>query len=115
MKNEMVTTVEQSRKLLEVGVDPNTADMWRVDCDDANYFITNEKYIDLINGCEVVPAWSLSALMNIMPKGFVLVKDSVVEKYHLFSKGCMGKSTSAENPIDTVFSMIVYLKENKLL
>ncbi len=114
MENKIATTIEQSNKLLELGIDEGTADMYWWHYEEKTYL--SGMYDGEFNKHEEdVPAWSLSALMNLLPKGFVLVKDSVVEKYHLFSKGCMGKSTSAESPIDTVIEMIIYLKENKLL
>ena len=65
---QIATTVEQSKKLIELGIDVNTADMmW-----------TYDFTIGRINGLNVIstqlkpeendiPAWSLSALLDILP------------------------------------------------
>ena len=68
--SNITTTIEQSKHLLELGLDPNTADM--------NWF-GNEKIgvpyeLDLLpykkrslhHHC--LPAWSLTALLEVMPK-----------------------------------------------
>ena len=59
------TSIEQSKKLIEAGLDPNTADMYYV----------FDPFIQDINGLNIgkpeepqdVPCWSLGALIDLMP------------------------------------------------
>lgn len=113
MENKIATTEEQSKKLLELGIDEGTADMYWWHYNEKTYL--SGMYDGEFNKREEdVPAWSLSALLNVMPKGLWLVKD-VEEKYHIYTRVYIGECVSSENPIDTVFEMVVYLKENKLI
>ena len=76
------TTIEQSNKLLELGLNPETADMihWKMPKDEY-YEHENIIWLDSVNTLrrkglvnfdetemEIIPAWSLSALLAIMPK-----------------------------------------------
>lgn len=73
------TTIEQSRKLLELGLNPETADMfWQSNLNgsDRQYLldIGKEEYFDIeINSehCSIgnydIPAWSLDTLLELMP------------------------------------------------
>lgn len=88
MKQNISTTPEQSRRLLACGVDPNTADMCWLYWDDAGEQVSREEYLELYNesfldgSVELVPidfknydhsysddspAWSLSALLALLP------------------------------------------------
>lgn len=131
MENKIATDLEQSKKLLELGIDADTADMhWESISDDDHrlgLFTVKETKESLERmqyslkttfNVKLSPAWSLSALMNFLPKGgFVLVKDSVNEKYHLYTKEYIptGNCISSEKLVDAVFEMIVYLKEIKFI
>ncbi len=66
MKQTIATTPEQSARLKACGVDPKTADMcWRKDIIFPNKQVLTikEPYWD-----EDIPAWSLSALLSLLPK-----------------------------------------------
>lgn len=70
MKTTIATTKEQSDRLLRCGVSVDTADM----CYDSGT-LSLMKYHDAIcerdsrgENYEVVPAWSLSALLELLPK-----------------------------------------------
>ena len=63
------TTVEQSKKLLELGLNPETADMWWTPL---NWQLT-EYYVEVKQDGigtpkNPIPCWSLGALMELMPK-----------------------------------------------
>jgi len=72
----IATTIEQSRQLLEAGVDPNSADMCWTNlvetADEGGYFIKErEQVFHLEIGCprydkNIIPAWSLSALLKLL-------------------------------------------------
>lgn len=108
--NKICTDINQSKKLIELGIDINTADMlWTYD------FIVND-----INGLNVIseqlkpeekdiPAWSLTALMELIPPGNILLRDALNGKYK-----CINTIDSdyGDNPVDVAFEMVVWLKQN---
>ena len=60
------TTIEQSKKLVELGLNPDTADMhYSKIIKDTNVTYIPELLLD-DNDCDI-PCWSLGALINIMP------------------------------------------------
>lgn len=126
--NKICTSIEQSQKLLELGVDIYTADMfWKNGVSD--------KYIQCFNpfvGCGTdidydydVPAWSLSALLRILPvyiSGSRLRMDISKNDFNLWfedlSSGTADESLpdiTKENPVDACYEMILKLHEQKLL
>ena len=75
MKTKIATDIRQSRELLKLGLDPKTADMfwrdWRRDTKNITYpcaGVGNEK--------EDLPAWSLSALLDLLPESVSPDNDS---------------------------------------
>lgn len=68
----IATTIEQSKHLLELGLDPKTADMSYSE----EYFGKdndgNDEWCWRLNACKfidvegIIPAWSLSALLEVM-------------------------------------------------
>lgn len=68
------TTIEQSKHLLDLGLDPKTADMSFSE----EYFGKdkdgNDEWCWRLNACKfvdiegIIPAWSLSALLEVMPR-----------------------------------------------
>ena len=117
--SNIATTLEQSRRLLELGLDPKSADMLYVYFgeDDYGLEIANE-LDDKINkffNAETIPAWSLSALLELMPKELeiVLVKTPVSGEY-FFSwwadDNHMGDDY--KDPVTTAYEMVVWLLEN---
>ena len=63
MKTKIATSIEQSKKLLELGLDADTADMWYLPIKDTYELVTSPS---LTRG--IIPAWSLSVLINLMPE-----------------------------------------------
>lgn len=78
MKHQIATNPQQSKRLLACGVDPNTADMYLSInmCPGENYgkYSTRVLGEDLLTLSEILrsidyaPAWSLSALLKLLPK-----------------------------------------------
>ena len=139
--NKICTSLEQSKKLMELGIDITTADMlWTYD------FMVND-----INGLNVIsellqpeendiPAWSLNVLMNFLPSEFTEVgkystttykikirKYKFTDEVDLYqiaygsytfhedgssSWKDMINTGEKENLIDAAFQMLVWLKEN---
>ena len=74
--NKICTSIEQSKKLIELGIDINTADLTIIDLPiqggDRFKFISsrlpNDTFPSITDGkSEKVPAWSLSALIQVLP------------------------------------------------
>lgn len=106
------TTIEQSKKLLELGLSRDTANMVYL------YWInskTKEEGIEEIptiglpiENCDI-PCWSLGALLRIMPDNFIeLLKEGGMYRVKAEQKYV---SCLSENPIDVVFEMVVNLLE----
>lgn len=130
----IATTLEQSRKLVELGISADTADMHYAfsaiggaafqDMIDASAMLLLENYN---RKYPYEPAWSLSALLDILPNDLdhttTLCKggwDDFTLKYMNewfceYEIETTSTITHSENPIDAVFKMIVKLKENKLI
>lgn len=115
MKTKICTSLEQSKKLMELGIDRNTADMhystWTI-LNEGEYILSpnqGETMEELQEdyGNQVIPAWSLSALLRLMPN-FNMFKRTIECRIettnHLIDKAC--------DPIDAAFEMVVWLKEN---
>ena len=81
---KICTSLEQSKKLIELGIDINTADIWWAEryegrvTEDGQYIIAKEPYyyLSLTKPSDInysqdtikdIPAWSLSALLKLMP------------------------------------------------
>lgn len=119
--NKICTSLEQSKKLLELGIDVNTADIYLYEGTDGNYypkFPIERDYGD-------IPAWSLSALLGLMPfhiiennvrYGFQMVKglNKEGETYKIRYEGYISlvETLIYNNPIDAAFETVCWLKEN---
>jgi len=154
MESKIATDLEQSKKLLELGIDADTADMhWESISDDDHrlgLFTAKETKESLERmqytlkttfNVKLSPAWSLSALMNLLPSelslpdmyGGTIKYEIRIRKYshtnelylyqiaYATNQGLskswhdMVNTSEQEDLLDTVFEMIVYLKENKLI
>ena len=117
---KICTTIKQSKKLIELGLDTKTADMylWEYEgsiflgsIDDGDYRAS----IDTL-------AWSLSALLGLLPKRGA--KEPMVQKLYYASEPkeryvCKYSITDMtgeyDNPIDACYEMICWLLKNKKL
>lgn len=113
--NKICTSLEQSQKLIELGIDVNTADMFYLRADIALGEI--ECYPNVLHREEVgddIPAWSLAALMDVLDRGalFKTPKGWACQSYIEFKAIT---SDYYNNPIDACVAMIEKLHEQKLL
>lgn len=78
---QIATTIEQSKKLIELGIDVNTADMYYSIIDDTDelsednslLYVNREVDWDEVSVYDrACPAWSLSALMELLSYGDIL-------------------------------------------
>jgi len=127
--NKICTDIEQSKKLIELGVDANTADMCHRYRWSNNSFINlpcAEKAREPITGD--IPAWSLSALLELIPPylgefgegidfGFGKAMNGKWYSAHYlqyFQNGDVDsvKTVTGDTAVDAAFEMVVWLKEN---
>lgn len=131
--NKICTSIEQSKKLKELGIDVRTADMyWKNGVSD-RYIQCFTPFVcgDYQNGIDFdydIPAWSLSALLELIP--FQIIEDNKRYGFKQY-KGynAQGETYRFEyvsnfgitlyetyylnNPIDAAFEMTCWLLENK--
>lgn len=113
--NKISTSIRQSKKLIELGIDINTADMDYIPFanDPENYDcvinLWNNEHED-----DWIPAWSLSALLSLLkPCGSetytmqgTLNGGATVEFHHITNL-----IIQEDSPLDAVFKMVIWLKE----
>ena len=122
-KGEVVTdnytTQEQSRKLLEHGLDPSTADMiWTYDFMAAEITCVNIISDLLKPESPDIPAWSLSQLLNMLPEKIVIGKVEYRLKitkhgvgYILEGKEIFGVESEEHGLLDCLVKTIIWLLE----
>ena len=128
--NKICTSIEQSKKLIELGLDVNTADMFwdLLDGDEPDEKIPNccwDRFDITIN--EFVPAWSLSALLELNPfqiiennnrfafyqvKGLNKQGETYRFGYKTNNNSFLFETSWHNDVIDATFEMICWLKEN---
>ena len=106
--NKICTSLEQSKKFIELGIDVNTADMYW-------WYSGKRYYVESMDDNDFnkesdIPAWSLSALLELIPAGNILLRDALSKNYK-----CINSIDSDlyDNPLDAAFEMVVWLKENE--
>lgn len=131
--NKICTDIPQSKRLIELGIDVNTADMcwtnhlfnaflssWRIES------TPPREYKDLLDrfvvrGYLIEPAWSLSALLEVLPKNYGRYTKSLYwfdDAWHceyVDEDGAAILGTSADIALDACYKMILDLHELKLL
>ncbi len=127
--NKICTSIEESLKLIELGIDVNTADMYYPNrVGSVNYPLPIECKMGLPLLSQELPAWSLSALLKLMPYrteaskrepyGKIMKRDTWDGEFCFicYPKGLeKNKHLSGyhNNPVDAAFEIICWLKENK--
>lgn len=114
--NKICTSIEQSKKLIELGVDVNTADMYW-------WFSGKRYYIKAIDDGDFnekgdIRAWSLAALLNVIREtvGYELLCDntSIIIKCEL-GDNPWSIEINENNEVDACYEMIIKLHEQKIL
>ena len=121
--NKICTDINQTKKLIELGIDINTADLTVLDLPIQNgdrfKFIQNKLPGDIFPSItdgksEKIPAWSLSTLMELIPKSILSTPNPLSTNYCCRNIE-FDMEFYADNAIDAVFEMVVWLKENEKL
>ena len=113
MGNKICTSLEQSKKLIELGVDRKTSDMyyWCGASLRIGGYRAQEEDLD-------IPAWSLSALLELMPNKIVVndenyflnfTKKTVEYRGIVTWDGQKCISREAENLLDAAFEMVCWI------
>lgn len=130
----IATTIEQSKHLLELGLDPNTADMcWVKDYTEQWVLIADAKsniqhrlegmyeYSGLKwqEHIALVPAWSLSALLEVMRKLNATITLQIIGNstfLRIKDNGFLWqKDIHVKNPMDAVYGGMLWLFEQGLI
>lgn len=114
----IATTIEQSKKLIELGLNADTADMYYYNNDEIPQIISDIKLLkENINPKFYTLAWSLSKLLELMP--FPSLHNFFNNKWRCdirYEDGGVRKfGEDADSPLDAAFAMMCYLLENKLI
>jgi hypothetical protein len=110
---KICTNIEQSKKLAEF-LPIESADMCWQKIYDENHLLSDYRIellpFRLYSGLGV-PAWSLAALLDVLPSATL---DSSSDHYYRLH--CMTKYTEwYDNPVDACYEMIIKLHEQNLL
>lgn len=122
MNAKICTNIEQSKKLIELEINVNTADMhW--DFQQDGYVLIAAELGYYHNDSEI-PCWSLTALLELMPKSISEDSCASVYKLSMWPTWKPGnwmaiysmdyevlKSFEASTPLDAVFEMVCWLLE----
>lgn len=111
-KGTMVcTNIEQSNRLIELGINPNTADMGWFKA----YSLREEIYKPFIKGYKLennktdIPAWSIYKLINIISKEVTISDTSIIIGNNSTNK----MFSSSTNVYDNLIDAIQWLLEKK--
>lgn len=110
MKGKICTSIEQSKKLIALGIDVNTADMY-YDCNSYGIQGKPEVAVGTVWSKDI-PAWSLTALLKLIPK-FSLERD--ISKNAGYELHYNYNTTYHDEPVDVAFEMICWLKKHDKL
>ena len=122
--NKICTSLEQSKKLIELGIDVNTADMVYLRAylgEERDYILLidsyPEEYTEKGDGSlipvydEHIPAWSLSALLELIPS--VICLSNHEGKYNIrYANEFIIDQKLHDSYIDACYEVVVWLKEN---
>ena len=140
--NKICTSLEQSKKLIKLGIDRNTADMrygyiapydysdrmFDGGYDEVPYpkdFLKRNPNFSENEYDGELPAWSLAALMELMPKLYEfendpddggcqpnLCKGWDNNQWHIVYRSSLYITDWYDDPLDAAFEMVCWLKEN---
>lgn len=113
--NKICTSIEQSKKLAEI-LPIEGADMhWQyIEEDDRQlqWFYFPKDFS--INQHNTIPAWSLTALLKLMPKCIISTPNPLSTNYCCRNVE-FDMEFYADNPVDAAFETLSWLLENKKL
>ena len=121
------TSIKQSQHLLELGLSPDSADMEYCYIDEFNsglqvkcdINVEVDRKLDMMFGVTHIPAWSLSALLEVIPKECEpdIQKSPISGVYfaHWFADGKPYITDDHGNAVAAAYEMVCWLLENNLI
>lgn len=107
---KICTDIEQSKKLDDI-LSGDSSDMYWIHANKEYCCEVSDGPIERIEGD--IPAWSLTALLGILPSGKALIHDKESRRYKCI---CNNIDTYFyDNPVDACYNMIIKLHELKML
>ena len=112
--NNIATSINQSQKLIDLGLSADTADMYWVTYENQTYLTSMDKEFDKRTDTY---AWSLSRLLELMPYPSLhnFFNDEWRCDIHYDDGDVRKFGENGNSPLDAAFEMMVYLLENKLI
>ena len=117
--SQIATSINQSKTLIDLGIYVNTADMYYYKENIFNNALAIFNGKLLVKGNSkpedeyTIPAWSLSALLELMPDWYMHSPNVACDTY--CCRHIDGMEIYEDNPLDAAFEMVCYLLENKLI
>lgn len=114
------TSLEQSRKLATI-LPLESADMYYDRYGTPSFIGECVSYKDIKNDKykHLIPCWSLSALLSVLPKGIDIIKEEAdtEDEQYMCNVGVKSGiiSTFGKNPVDACVAIIIKLNELKML
>lgn len=108
------TSIEQSKKLLELGLSPESADMYYELIMTDDHYKNPQPSSDVnVNDDTNIPCWSLKSLLSLYPKIEVEsdIETFICKSYGL-EDGELLKQIKGFDWIEPTFRMVVWLLEN---
>jgi len=107
--NRICTTIEESKHLLELGIDPETADMSWYGTLAGNFY----PYIG-IHDYDSIPAWSLEALLELIPTDNAnwYLDESKSMDYISDDEGKTRYTGEKESYIEAAYTLVAALLKN---
>lgn len=107
------TDILQSKKLAEILPLESADIVWVYSAFEDDYFPHFLGFRKIVVGGKDIKAWSLAALLDILPTGKVLLHDKGNHGYKCICNNI--DSYYFNNPVDACYEMIIKLNEQKLL
>lgn len=128
---QIATTIEQSKKLIELGLSADTADMYynvivdsfKLYNDNAKLYVNdglnpNVDWKNVFSYDKILPAWSLSALLGLIKpvnENTYTIQGTLDGGAIISFEEVTSVAFQEDNILDAVFEMLVYLLKNKLI
>ena len=113
---KICTSIEQSKKLLELGLDSKSADMCYIHENEIPKAVSPsffENFFNVPPRPPIIPAWSLSALLELIPGDNSLVRfDKAYRMVYDIMPHYVTPVFVDNEPIDAAFEMVVWMLEN---
>lgn len=114
----IATSIEQAKRLLKLRLDPKAADMC-FEIEKGDWTLTVGKKSAQVNRGFAIPAWSLSALLKVIPKECEpdIQKSPISGVYfaHWFADGKPYITDDHGNAVAAAYEMVCWLLENNLI